>query len=130
MDFSANTSKQSPRVLVVEDDPDTARSLAVLLGGWGYQAEVTHDGEQAEKAALARRPDAVILDIGLPKKNGLEVARSLRGHFSTELLIIAVTGRSQPLDQVACAAAGIDIHFPKPADPEKIREALARFLEA
>jgi DNA-binding response OmpR family regulator len=115
-----------PRVLIVEDYSTIAQTMALLLDQWGYEAQVVHDGEQAIQAAEKQRPDAVILDIGLPKLNGFEVAHWLRQRFGENLLIIAVTGRSQPLDRVVSAVSEIDVHLAKPADPKEIRAALER----
>ncbi|MCE9530548.1 MAG: response regulator [Planctomycetes bacterium] len=119
---------RKPHVLIVEDDPDTARTFAVLLESWGYVTQVAHDGEKAMRDAAVKRPDAVVLDIGLPIVNGYEVARQLRDQYGTQMPIIAVTGRTQPLDRIAGSEEGIDFHIAKPADPEKIREMLDRLI--
>jgi DNA-binding response OmpR family regulator len=112
------------RVLVVDDDPDTARSWEALLRIWGYEAEAVLDGREALRAAEKRPPAAVLLDLGLPGIDGYEVARRLRMQLGEGLLLVAVTGRSQPLDRIAGLEAGIDLHFAKPADPRAVRSAL------
>jgi CheY-like chemotaxis protein len=114
------------RVLVVDDDRDTAASWATLLRDWGYEAAAAHDGQVALHEAEALAPAAVLLDLGLPGLDGYEVARRLRERLGPNVLIVAVTGRAQPLDRVAAAAAGIDLHFAKPAEPDEVRRALAR----
>jgi DNA-binding response OmpR family regulator len=112
------------RVLVVDDDVDGATSWAMLVGLWGYEVEVAHDGPSALQAAEVRAPDAVLLDIGLPLLDGYEVARRLRQRLGQKPFLLALTGRAQPLDRIASAAAGIDRHFAKPTDPDEILAAL------
>jgi CheY-like chemotaxis protein len=116
---------ESRRVLVVDDDRDTVGSWATLLRAWGYETAAAHDGAEALRQAEALAPDAVLLDLGLPGLDGYEVARRLRERLGPNVLIVAVTGRVQPLDRVAAAAAGIDLHFAKPAEPDEVRRALA-----
>lgn len=111
------------RVLVVEDDPDTAVTMATLLELWGYEPEVVRDGWAALAAVQRRAPDAVLLDLGLPGLDGYEVARRLRRRLPGALLI-ALSGYAQPLDRIATAHAGCDLHLAKPADPEEVRAAL------
>ncbi len=114
------------RVLVVDDDVDGANSWAILVGLWGYEVEVAHDGASALRAAEERAPDAVLLDIGLPLLDGYEVARRLRQRLGEKPFLLALTGRAQPLDRVAAAEAGIDLHFAKPTDPDEILAALKK----
>lgn len=112
------------RVLVVDDDPDTAASWCELLRVWGFQVDVALDGHDALRLARERPPDAVLLDLGLPGLDGYEVARRLRDRHGREPLVVALSGRAQPLDRVASADAGCDLHLAKPADPEQVRRAL------
>src|SRR4051794_21065922 len=94
------STPRSLRILVVDDNLDAAISLASLVQLWGHEAFLAHDGPAALAAARQHRPDVILLDIGLPKINGYEVAHYLRSH--PELgrpLIIAVTGYSQPKDR-------------------------------
>jgi CheY-like chemotaxis protein len=115
----------SPPVLVVDDCPDAADSLALLLKRWGYQTEVTYDGPSALAAALARPPAAVLLDLVMPGMGGCEVARRLRGQpEAAKALLVAVTGSGREEDMRLCYAAGFDLHLLKPCDPEELRRVL------
>jgi CheY-like chemotaxis protein len=116
--------------LVVEDLRDSADSLGLLLRLWGYEAEVTYDGEGALAAASAAPPDVVLLDIGLPGMDGYEVARRLRRLPETaKSLLVAVTGYGREDDLRRCKEAGIDDHFLKPANPTELQKLLARAEE-
>jgi PAS domain S-box-containing protein len=104
-------------VLVVDDNVDTARSLALMLELDGHRAAVAHDGLQALAVAERVRPDVVLLDLGLPKLEGLGVARRLReSPWGRDLLLVAVTGWGQAHDRQRTAAAGFDHHLVKPID--------------
>jgi len=121
---SDETANKRRRVLVVDDDVDGATGWAILVGLWGYEVDVAHDGPSALQAAEVHAPDAVLLDIGLPLLDGYEVARRLRQRLGDKPFLLALTGRAQPLDRVAAAEAGIDLHFAKPTDPDEILAAL------
>jgi CheY-like chemotaxis protein len=116
------------RILVVEDNADSAVSLARFLRGLGHEVEVAPDGPTAVTAAQARRPDVVLLDIGLPGLDGWEVARRLQGHPAERRpLLVAITGHDQEADRRRSDEAGIDLHVAKPVDPEQLRRLLQRF---
>jgi DNA-binding response OmpR family regulator len=118
----------SLRVLVVEDDDDTATSLATLLQTYGYEVEVATDGASACQAIHASLPDVVLLDIGLPKMNGWLVAKQIREQSTWKRpLIIAVTGHGREADRLRSQEAGIDLHLIKPVDPEELHRLLSRF---
>jgi two-component system CheB/CheR fusion protein len=112
------------RVLVVDDEPDTAASLTLLLQMWGHGVRTAADGPGALQAAHAYRPQVVLLDIGLPGLDGCEVARRLRRQ-SDGLVLIAMTGfgDSQTLRQIG--EAGFDDCLLKPMDPEAVQQLLA-----
>lgn len=126
--IDSHNSSRKAHILVVEDDLDTCRTWIDLLESWGYTVRVASDGEEALQSATVQRPQAIMLDLGLPKMDGFEVARRLREQYGPELIMIAMTGRSQPLDRIACTEAGINMHFGKPADPEAVRVALSRLI--
>jgi two-component system CheB/CheR fusion protein len=116
------------RVLVVEDNEDTATSLAMLLRLYGYEVEVAPDGPSACRAVQASPPDVVLLDIGLPQMNGWEVAKQIREECSWKRpLIVAITGYGMDSDSVRSEQAGIDLHLVKPVDPEELHKLLSRF---
>jgi PAS domain S-box-containing protein len=105
------------RVLVVDDNIDAAESLALLLGPEGHEVVVAHDGEQALKAMAGWRPDVVLLDIGMPRLDGLEVARRVRARYPcAPIKLVATTGWGQQRDLDASRAAGFDEHLVKPVD--------------
>jgi CheY-like chemotaxis protein len=114
------------RVLVVEDNPDSRDTLCMLLRLNGFQVEGAGDGQEGVRKALAWRPAAAVVDIGLPLFDGYEVARRLRAGLDGPLLLIALTGYGQPEDRRRAFAAGFDHHLTKPADPA----VLLRLLRA
>ena len=117
------------RVLVVDDNVDAARTMAMLLELEGYQVECAFDGQQALDCVRDRPPDALLLDIGLPRLDGLEVARRLRaqsGEAARKRLLVAVSGYGRDQDRAQALQAGFDLHFTKPADPEQLLQVLAR----
>jgi two-component system, chemotaxis family, CheB/CheR fusion protein len=114
------------RVLVVDDNTDSADSLALLLGMWNHEVKTAPDGPTALKVARGFRPDVAILDIGLPRMNGYDVARELRKLPGLgRVRLIALTGYGQEDDRKQAADAGFARHLMKPVDPDEIRAALA-----
>jgi CheY-like chemotaxis protein len=114
------------RVLVVDDNVDSAESLSMLLELSGHEVYMAHDGEQALAEFERRRPDAVLLDIGLPKLDGFEVARRLRSDGrNSDLLLIALTGYGKDDDRSRGRNAGFDHHLVKPVEPETLMKLLA-----
>ncbi|HEY8876394.1 MAG TPA: PAS domain S-box protein [Roseateles sp.] len=104
-------------MLVVDDNVDAADTLATLLRMDGQRVEQAYDGEQALAKAASQRPHVVMLDLGLPKLNGLEVARRLRADARLKsAVLIAMSGYAQAADKQASAAAGFDEHLAKPVD--------------
>jgi CheY-like chemotaxis protein len=111
------------RVLAVDDFPDARSSLALLLGLWGHEARVADSGPAALQVAAEFQPDAVVLDVGLPGMDGVEVARRLRQ--SPQLrgaLLVALTAYGQ--ERQRCLDAGFDTFLTKPCDPEELRRLL------
>ena len=110
---SANAARR--RVLVVDDNVDSARSLALLLQSFGHDTAMAHDGLQALAAAGSFKPDLVLLDIGLPGIDGYEVARLLREDWPTgSMVLVAVTGWGSEEDKRRAKLAGFDHHLTKP----------------
>jgi CheY-like chemotaxis protein len=111
-------------VLVVEDCPDTRQSLAMLLRLWGFEPLVAADGPAALDAARSR-PDVVLLDLGLPKMDGNEVARRLRAQPEmSEALLVAISGFGTEDDRRRSREAGCSAHLLKPVEPEALHRLL------
>ena len=107
----------APRVFVVDDNRDAADTLAMLLEMEGYDVRVEYDGDDAMRAADEFHPDVALLDIGLPGKDGYEIARHIReDHDSDDVMLIAITGYASEDDVRRARAAGFDYHFGKPAN--------------
>ncbi|HEX9942621.1 MAG TPA: ATP-binding protein [Thermoanaerobaculia bacterium] len=114
------------RVLIVEDNDDTAEMLGALLEMAGHQVEIAHSGPAALDAAAARRPDAILLDIGLPGLDGYQVAQRLREDPALAgVALIATSGYGQEDDKRRSKEAGFDHHLVKPVDLRRLREILA-----
>jgi PAS domain S-box-containing protein len=113
------------RVLVVDDNVDSATSLMMLLQVMGHEAQCAHDGVEALEAAERFAPDTVLLDIGLPRLNGYEVARRLRDEGGHHYLLVALTGWGQEEDRARAHAAGFDYHLVKPVDLDQLGRILA-----
>jgi len=114
------------RVLVVDDNEDAAGSLAMLLELEGYQTLQAHDGVEAIEAAEHFRPDAVLLDVGLPRMNGYEVCRCIREQeWGKDVILVALTGWGQEADRRRSEEAGFDAHMVKPPDQETLKKLLA-----
>jgi PAS domain S-box-containing protein len=115
------------RVLVVDDNRDSAASIALLLQLWGHEVREAHDGPDALTLARQFQPEIVLLDIGLPGENGLEVAGRLRREPGLEqTVLVAMTGYGQEEDRRRSQAAGFQHHLVKPLEPEGLERLLAR----
>jgi signal transduction histidine kinase len=114
------------RILVVDDNQDSACSMTLLLELQGHQVQVAHAGQTALAMAAEALPDVILLDIGMPGMNGYEVARQLRAQDRfADTLLIAVTGYGRASDVKQTEAAGFDHHLVKPIDYEKLQALLA-----
>lgn len=116
------------RILVIEDDRDTADTMSILLRYHGYEVATAADGPAALALAETLSPEVVLLDLGLPRMDGLEVARRLREQsHSTRPLVVAVTGFGGDEDRVRSYKAGIDLHLTKPVSVEELLRFLGKF---
>ena len=105
------------RILIVDDSADGAESLAMLLQAGGYETHQAYDGLEAIDAAARLRPDAVLLDIGLPRLNGYEACRRIREQpWGKDLLLVALTGWGTEEDRNRSREAGFNAHLVKPVD--------------
>jgi PAS domain S-box-containing protein len=115
------------RMLVVDDNRDSAESLALLLKLTGHETHTALDGEAALLAAQQTKPDVVLLDIGMPKLNGYDACRKIRSEpWGREMILIAQTGWGQEDDRRRTEEAGFDGHVVKPVDPEDLMKMVAR----
>lgn len=114
-------------ILIVEDDSDTAESMAFLLCYYGHRVEIALDGPSACQAARNKTPDVVLLDIALPGMDGWQVARRFQESSEKKPFLIALTGYSSEEDRRRSLEAGIDLHLVKPVYPDCLRRLLARF---
>jgi signal transduction histidine kinase len=114
------------RVLIVDDNPDSLESLAMLLSISGNETRTAHDGLEALAAAEGFRPELVLLDIGLPKLNGFEAARRIREQpWGKEMVLVALTGWGQDAHRRQAKESGFDLHMVKPVALESLKELLA-----
>jgi len=118
------------RVLVVDDNIDSAQSMGMLLELEGFTVDLAYDGDQALSRAAVFQPDAVLLDIGLPRLNGYQVAQQLRERSSRDggmpILLVAVSGYGRDKDRQTSRLAGFNVHLTKPADPVEVLRVLDR----
>lgn len=114
------------QVLIVEDNVDAAESLMMLLELLGHAVRVAHDGPAGLQQARQRRPDIMLVDIGLPGMDGYEVARQVRRDPQlAHLTLIALTGYGCDDDRRAALDAGFDRHLVKPIDPDLLEQLIA-----
>ncbi len=119
-------SAGSRRILVIEDNDDARQMLRALLALGGHEVREAPDGMSGIAAAMEARPDAVLIDIGLPDIDGYEVARRLRASAADGRIgLIAVTGYGQPEDEARALEAGFDAHLTKPVEARRLEEVIA-----
>lgn len=118
--------RQGRRILVVDDERDVADSLGIMLGLEGHEVKVAYDGESALVLVGDFIPQVILVDLGMPRMDGYELARKLREREELALAqLVAVSGYAQPSDRERSKAAGIHHHLAKPVDPL----ALLAFIE-
>jgi CheY-like chemotaxis protein len=109
----------------VDDNIDSATSLQLLLRMWDHEVQLAHDGLTALTAARDFRPEVILLDIGLPKLDGFQVARQVRQEDEmANVLLVAMTGYGQEEDRRRTQDAGFDHHLVKPVDLDTLQELL------
>jgi CheY-like chemotaxis protein len=115
------------RILVVDDDRDTAESTAMLMRLWGHEPRSVVDGPKALETARDFVPHALIIDLGMPGLDGWELARKLREESSVRAaLFIAVSGFGMNEDRERSRLAGFHLHLLKPPDLDELRSILER----
>jgi CheY-like chemotaxis protein len=115
---------RSRRILIVDDNADSADSLAAIADMLGHAVEVCYDGRSAVALAEITQHDLVLCDIGLPDMTGYEVARALRWKLPATTRLVATSGYAQPEDVQKALDAGFDRHFAKPLDMLRIEQLL------
>lgn len=119
------------RVLVVDDNEDAAKSLAMLIGIMGNEVEVVHDGMSAVNAAAQFAPDIILMDIGMPRLNGYEACQAIRKLPNGDKpIIIACTGWGQEEDRQRSRDSGFNFHLVKPVDPSSLEKLIANLSES
>jgi CheY-like chemotaxis protein len=115
----------SHRILVVDDSRDNADSLVRLLVTMGYKAKAVYSGQEAIEQAEVFLPDLAFMDIGMPDLNGYEtVTRICQQREFIHLILVALTGWTNPDDKHRAFSAGFDLHIGKPMSDAKLREVL------
>lgn len=103
-------------VLLIEDNPDGRESLRILLSLMGHRVEAAADGVEGVRKALHLHPDIAIVDIGLPRMDGYQVARRLRAAFGSDIVLLAYTAYAQDEVRQRVIDAGFDAHLVKPME--------------
>lgn len=117
------------RILVVDDNRDSALSLAMMLGIMGHETRTAYDGQEGVEAAESFRPDVALFDIGLPRLNGYDACRRIREQpWGRTVVLIALTGWGQKEDKARSKEAGFNFHMVKPVDPAALERLLAGLL--
>jgi len=122
----APSAKQHARVLIIEDNDDGRETLAILLGSLGYEVHTACDGPSGIELARGELPDIALVDVGLPRMDGYEVARRLRAEHDGRMMIVALTGYGSAEDRARALAAGFDEHLTKPLDVERLQQLIAK----
>src|SRR5262245_26737078 len=98
------------RILIVDDDHDTADTLARLIQTFGYEAKAVYDGLQAVEQLNTFSPDMALIDIGMPQRDGYETVSRIRQQGGTHVILVAVTGWSRDEDKRRAYDSGFDLH--------------------
>ena len=118
-------------ILVADDNQDSADSTAMFLELVGFETTAVHSGNAAIDAADKLRPHAIILDIGMPDRDGYDVARAIRTtEWGKHVFLVAVSGWGQPSDIRKAHEAGFDVHMTKPVEPQNLQMRLTEFFSS
>jgi len=116
----------SRSVLLVEDSDEIREALLELLEILGHRVEGVRSGAEGVARAIATTPEVVLVDVGLPDFDGMEVARRIRAALGPSPFLVAMTGRAREQDRDEALAAGFDLHLAKPVDMDTIERVVAR----
>jgi two-component system, chemotaxis family, CheB/CheR fusion protein len=126
IDASKGNEPRRLRVLVADDNKNTADTLGILLNSWGHEALIAYDGLSALKKGQKDQPDVALLDLGLPGLDGYRVAQQLRREPALKnMILIAVTGYKWKDAHLRSQEYGFDHHLVKPVEPEQLQTLLA-----
>lgn len=114
------------RVLLVEDSADVREALCELLEMFGHQVAAVATGAEGVARAEATHPEVLLVDLGLPDLDGLEVARRVRARLGPGPFLVALTGDARDEIRTLALAAGFDLHLPKPVDVDTLEQVVAR----
>ena len=118
------------RVLIADDEPNIVISLEFLMKQRGYETRVARDGDEALAEVESFRPDLVLLDVMLPRRNGFEVCQKLRADGWTDLRIVMLTAKGRDIEIEKGLALGADAYVTKPFSTGELVERVAGLLEA
>ncbi len=116
------------RILIVDDEPNIVVSLEFLMRQKGYETQVARDGEEALAAVESFRPDLVLLDVNLPRRDGFEVCQKLRADGWTELKIVMLTAKGRDIEIEKGLALGADAYVTKPFSTRELVARVAAML--
>ena len=117
------------KVLIVDDEPNIVTSLTFLMKKSGFETSVARDGEEALTEVERFRPDLVLLDVMMPKRDGFEVCQKLRATGRTELKIILLTAKGRETEVAKGLAVGADAYVTKPFSTRDLVEQVTRLLD-
>ena len=119
------------RLVIADDERDTAMTLGILLRSEGFDVQLVHNGASVPPAVARHRPHAVLLDIGMPDRSGYDVAKELRAAYAAQCpVLIAVTGRASPADRDEARASGFKYYVTKPYNPGQLMRLLSTLSPA
>jgi DNA-binding response OmpR family regulator len=116
------------RILIVDDEPNIVVSLEFLMRQKGYETQVARDGEEALAAVESFRPDLVLLDVNMPRRDGFEVCQKLRADGWTELKIVMLTAKGRDIEIEKGLALGADAYVTKPFSTRQLVACVADML--
>jgi DNA-binding NtrC family response regulator len=116
------------RILIAEDDRATREGWSELLGSWGYEVEVTEDGQQALEAALRRRPQIILADLKMARKDGLTLLRETR-EAGIDVAVVMISGEGDIPDAVSAIKLGAYEYLQKPIDPAYLKALLRNIMD-
>jgi CheY-like chemotaxis protein len=123
----AGAAPQRLRILIADDNRDSADSMSLLLQLSGHEVRAAYDGAQAVAEAEAFRPHVAVLDIAMPRVDGYEAAQRIRAEaWGKDMILVAMSGFGQESDKQQAHAAGFDHHLTKPVDSTQLERLLPR----